>query len=125
MKYAAVLLIRNSKGEVLTVSRKDNPDLIGLPGGKMDPDDYNLWVTATRELHEETGLSAYDIKQIFVAKDLEYETACFTARVYGKVHTSETGIVRWSPVKDLLDPAKCPFYEYNRQLMNVMNEVML
>lgn len=70
-KKAVCSLIINEEGLVLACSRKDNKDIFGLPGGKVDPEDQTLESAAARELFEETGISAIG------------GTAVYTAMCYG------------------------------------------
>jgi 8-oxo-dGTP pyrophosphatase MutT (NUDIX family) len=62
---ACVVLI-NENGLVLGVSRKDDHSKMGLPGGKMDPEDLlDPMTTAIRECTEETGLDVSNLKMVF------------------------------------------------------------
>lgn len=57
MKTAvAILLFDRDGGKVLAINRRDNPNLWGLPGGKVDPGESNL-AAAVREFREETGVN--------------------------------------------------------------------
>jgi 8-oxo-dGTP pyrophosphatase MutT (NUDIX family) len=116
LAQSAVVLIQNPKGLILTVSRKDNADMIGLPGGKVDPSDCSLVHTAQRELLEETGLSAVGFKQVFRDMWGPYDVTCFTATAVGNINTRETGVVRWSRMQDLIDRNRSPFANYNQRL---------
>jgi 8-oxo-dGTP pyrophosphatase MutT (NUDIX family) len=60
LKYAVQAVIFNEKGEVLAVSRKDNHEDFGLPGGKMDPTDESIFDALQREVKEETGLTVFE-----------------------------------------------------------------
>lgn len=53
---AVCSLVINDSGLVLACSRKDNKEIFGLPGGKVDETDYTLEDAARRELFEETGI---------------------------------------------------------------------
>jgi 8-oxo-dGTP pyrophosphatase MutT (NUDIX family) len=55
MIYGACVLIRTGEGFILGVTRKDNQEDFGLPGGKVEPGESPLQA-AIRELEEETGL---------------------------------------------------------------------
>lgn len=57
-KRAACSLILREDGLILGVSRKNDPNKFGLPGGKDDPEDLSLESAAKRELLEETGVIA-------------------------------------------------------------------
>lgn len=49
------VIIKNSDGKFLATSRRNAPDLWGLPGGKIDPDELPI-NAAVRELKEETDI---------------------------------------------------------------------
>lgn len=55
-KQAVCSLIINDEGLILAAARKDNPNIFGLPGGKVEDTDLTLDNAAKRELVEETGL---------------------------------------------------------------------
>jgi 8-oxo-dGTP pyrophosphatase MutT (NUDIX family) len=68
----SLVIVFNSNDEVLFQKRTDTGDW-GLPGGAMEPGE-SLEETARRELYEETGLKAKDIKLVTVlsGKDMYY-----------------------------------------------------
>jgi 8-oxo-dGTP pyrophosphatase MutT (NUDIX family) len=61
-RQAAVVIgiLRNAPHGVVFVERaahlRDHPGQIGLPGGRVHPEDSDLQATALRELHEEVGV---------------------------------------------------------------------
>lgn len=120
-RQASCMLIFDEDMNVLAVSRKNNPDDFGLPGGKVDvgetPEE-----AAVRELMEETGLIA-DINSLvrfFVADDGEYVTYTFIGKVNGEVNTDESGVVRWVKPADLL---RGSFADYNLKLFRKLGMV--
>lgn len=113
MKHAACCLVFGEGGTVLAVSRKDDPDAYGMPGGKLDPGE-TATQAATRELFEETGLRAVSLRQVFVRhEDDGFTTTTFICYVEGEIRTSEAGIVKWVKPQELFNG---PFGGYNRKL---------
>lgn len=110
---AVTVLVIAKDGKVLAVSRRDDPTAFGLPGGKVDAGE-ELAQAAARELKEETGLDASNLKPVFVHDEADgYRTTTFVGSVTGQVNTDEEGVVRW------VDPAVLfngPFGGYNRRL---------
>ena len=112
-KLAACCLILSDDGKVLAVSRKDDPTAFGLPGGKVDPGETPAQAAA-RELREETGLVASNLRPVFVRGEGDgYTTHTFACEVEGEINTSESGAVRWVRPEVLFAG---PFGEYNRRL---------
>lgn len=66
--FAVVVVIRNSKGTLLT-SRRAKPDNFGFPGGKVDPGETPL-EAARRELKEETGLDGFNFELVYSAPEV-------------------------------------------------------
>lgn len=118
MKYSACVLVERN-GLFLGVSRKDNPNDFGLPGGKLDEDE-TLAECTKRECMEETGysVSILDLSDPYVAVDGEYTVSTFRAimRSCGRVKTnaSETGVVQWVTKEQLMNSY---FGEYNTKML--------
>ena len=113
-KLAAVALIFNKdKTKLLGVSRKDNHELFGLPGGKVDVGE-SMSEGVIREVKEETGLSVKSSVPIFLREDGEFVAAVYLVTNYeGEVSTKESGVVAWITFEDLKQGA---FSEYNTKL---------
>lgn len=101
------------ESKLLGVSRKDNAELFGLPGGKVDPGE-DTYAAMVREVFEETGLSVEKAIPFFFR-----EEAGFLAVVYlvtkwsGDVSTTEAGRVDWIDFEVL---KRGSFAEYNEML---------
>lgn len=107
---------------VLGVSRKDNTNDFGLPGGKLDLNES--WEEALlREIQEETGLVLVEyecvMEKINVYKGVEYQDR--TYYVYQvkdyNLSTREKGVISWIPWTKLMDDSSS-FKDYNRALYN-------
>jgi len=112
MKYAVVALIFNKEGKILGVSRKNNPNDMGLPGGKVDPGE-TLEEALIREVKEETGLTVKTLLRVFQLTDGDFEGVTFYCRVEGDIHTTESGRVDWIDWEELFQGT---FGQYNRRL---------
>jgi len=109
--------------QILLVSRKDDPNVLGLPGGKVDPEDASPYAAALREVKEETGLDVVlDPYPIFAEvcprhapEGTDFFAYAFVARSYsGELQTKESGIVKWGTWKD---QESGTFAKYNQGVM--------
>lgn len=120
MKIAAVMLIVNPEGLILSVSRRYDHNKFGLPGGKTNPGE-EPWQAAIRETKEETSIDTIDPVLIFrreeppaVPGGVPFYTYCFVpAQWYGVPQNSEEGIVKWLTAAELTGP-RGAFPEYNK-----------
>ena len=120
---AVTILIKDpNTGFYLGVSRKDDPNAFGLPGGKVDPGETPV-EAAVRELHEETGLvgdpnTAHEVfrRPCEGGKDgIEFFVATFVMKTSGEIATTETGRVSWVTKQTLFDG---PFGKYNKAMFD-------
>lgn len=116
-KQAAICLIMTHDGMVLSVTRKTDPNMHGLPGGKVDPGETPKQAAA-RELSEEVGLTATDLHQVFSQKDGQgFITTTFACEVDdGDISTDEPGRIAWVHPSVLVNPATSPYVDYNKAL---------
>ena len=115
MKYAVCALIRD-KGKVLSVTRKDDHDDYGLPGGKVDPGE-NCEEALVREVEEETGITVSDYYHCYSSKS--HGRTCRTYMIKeweGPIETDEDGLVEWVDM-DFLKKEQHTFHKYNRGLL--------
>ncbi len=109
---AACVLIISVNGQILAVSRKDDPTDFGLPGGKIDPGE-DAETAARRELYEETGLTAGKLTMVYSKHDGNMPCTTFMGQVDGEINTDENGVIRWVDPEVLLQGS---FKDYNFQL---------
>lgn len=115
MKNAVCVLITDKDKNILSVSRKDNHNDWGLPGGKLE-DNESFLDAAIRETLEETGYSIeiIDVSNYFECTDNDYLVRTYKAKIVSDlripVSNKETGIVSFRNKIDLL---KGSFSEYN------------
>ncbi len=102
-KKTVQIVILNDKGEVLSVSRKDNHADKGLIGGKMDPEDETEEAAAIRETKEETGLDITNLRLIFAMHKNKYMGYTYLADWSGEIHTDEPHVVEWVPFIRVID----------------------
>ena len=116
IKLAATALIYKGgifESELLGVSRKDNHELFGLPGGKVDPGE-DTYAAMLREVFEETGLIVDRAIPLFFREEEEFLAVVYlVTEWHGDVSTSEAGIVDWIDFEVL---KRGSFAEYNAKL---------
>lgn len=128
MRRAAVMLIVNSDGLILSVSRRFDATKFGLPGGKVEPGEMEH-KAAMRETEEETSVVVNSCTEIFKRTEppanpggLPFYTHCFYALAWeGTPRDSEEGVVKWLTVADLTGD-RGAFPDYNRRTIDAFKE---
>lgn len=122
MIRAVCALIFDIDGKILTVSRKDNPNDIGLPGGKVDEGE-SLEDAIKREVLEETGFTVSVLAPVYSGIEGNYKVTTFICVInkgitYKVPSQKETGIVSMESYKKLLYGS---FRKYNTKLLKAIN----
>lgn len=122
MDLAVCALIQhpNDPSLILGVSRKDNPNNFGLPGGKVDPGE-TLQQAVIREIKEETGLDLIDpqmVAEFPCYGEVNYLTSTWVGKVSGDFDTQESGRVAWVTWQKLFEGS---FKDYNKKLYTILN----
>ncbi len=124
IKQAVVALIPDANGLFLAVPRRNRPDFIGLPGGKVDPGE-TLEEAIRRETLEETNIELGEIELIFqdVEKgEVDFKSYCFYAKTYkilGELK-GDTGQPVWVKKEDLTSPKTGAFPNYNAKVFSTL-----
>ena len=112
--------------EYLAVSRKDDLELFGLPGGKVDDTDPTTEHAIIREVKEETGLDVFNLKLIDTRELDEYESHCYVGSVGGRLKPNEDlvnmgeGICEWVD-KEVIMNGFCG--KYNEEMFRILGLV--
>ena len=110
----------NERGEVLAVSRKDNHDDLGLPGGKVE-DGETFEEGAIRETFEEIGVRILRMRHVFDHPCRVHYAHTFQVDEWEGTPVSKEGAwVGWVPVARLLE-SSCSFREYNEALFRALS----
>jgi ADP-ribose pyrophosphatase YjhB (NUDIX family) len=115
------IVLINEEGLILGVSRKDNHNDFGLPGGKMDPEDNgDPMVTAIRECKEETGLDVYDLQLVFAIHKSGNMGYTYLAKYSGEINHNEPHVVKWVPMQVLINGS---FGRYNQMVSESLTDM--
>jgi 8-oxo-dGTP pyrophosphatase MutT (NUDIX family) len=132
MKRAACVLLWKPTGEVLAVTRRQDPSQLCLPGGKCETQE-EFRACAVRETFEETGIEVPEDDLLWQLRDFcesfpdgpnDHDVVAFSApwqESWGQVVQCEPGIEpRWVTFDQLIQASAMP--RYNKRLREVFNE---
>lgn len=114
-KQTAVLALIVRGENVLLVSRKDDHNDFGLPGGKVEEGEPLLNALA-RELRDETGYDITPKECMLWAEEKGRPVITYLCEIAGGVEgTKEEGVIKWGTWQDAFDGR---YGEYNRKVFN-------
>lgn len=131
IKLAGVMLIINDDGLILSISRRNNKEIFGLPGGKFDEDvDQSVEDTAIRETLEETSVRVRAFVSIYhriepanTLDGIDFNSYTFYAKRWtGTPQNSEEGEVKWLTAEELTG-SKAAFGKYNKDMLTVFKQM--
>jgi len=118
----AVCLLAERNGRYLAVSRRNDPNRWGFPGGKVDENEFNV-EALQREANEEVGVlaPAVSYEPLFSDKcsgevDFWVTTYLFVdpCPIMDMELVAEEGLlIDWKERFELCHPDHSPFWEYN------------
>lgn len=121
MKITAQVVLINSEGLILGVSRKDDHNDFGLIGGKMDPQDNNDPIlTAIRETREETGLEIGNLRLVFAIHKEGFMGYTYLADYSGEINHNEPHVVKWVAMERLVLGS---FGKYNKMVSESLDDM--
>lgn len=119
----ALIINQTDKSRFLGISRRDNREVFGLIGGKVDPGE-SLEEAIVREVKEETGFDFFIEANVFTKLcrgEKDFVVTTFSGIISHDLPTlwrneaNEEGVVKWCSKAELLAG---PFGIYNRELFN-------
>jgi 8-oxo-dGTP pyrophosphatase MutT (NUDIX family) len=103
--HAAVIVLRQPDGRVLSVTRGDDLDDVNLPGGHRKWRDRSPAETARRELQEETGLLAQELRPLAAWSHQGRRVVAFQGLGWsGRLRPSPEGHPAWVRPEELRGP---------------------
>ena len=120
-RAACVLVVR--EGRILSVSRKHDAAVPGLPGGKVEEGETDAHAAA-RECFEETGLVVGGLRHLYSGEDGHgYWCTTFLAHQFsGQPRDMGQGHVEWIKPDELL---RGEFADYNKRMLAAWRKMML
>ena len=123
LPFACVAVIQNplNPDEYLTVTRRNDPNDVGFPGGKREANETPE-ECLIRELEEEAGIFATEMFFLFRGRDAhEHLVDAYVVTAWtGTPHTVEPGVVAGYVAADALTHPRQSFADYNRACIRTL-----
>ena len=95
MKRIARVLVTDGRGRFLAILQRDKKRRVAFPGGHLEPGETPV-EAAARELAEETGLVALEMKELGRVVGDGREVYLFAATAAGTPRRSQEGAILWT-----------------------------
>ena len=119
-KSNAHVVVLNENGQVLCVSRKEDHNDFGLPGGKIEKKDKSNKSAAIRETLEETGIIVKKAVLIYAEHRRGAMGYTYLATEWnGEIGTDEPHVVKWGEFTDLVSGT---YGEWNLKVFKSMTD---
>lgn len=114
MKHASIAVIR-SEDLFLTVSRRNDLEDMGFPGGKIEEHESAI-EGLIREVLEETGIQILSCRPIVIKQAFEHEVHVFEALTWsGYAQSIEGTTIKWLTADEIL--IQKSFGTFNRSVL--------
>lgn len=103
-KSSSHVVVVNNDGEILCVSRKDDLNDFGLPGGKIEKDDSSPETAGIREVKEETGIDVHSTILLYAEHRRGSMGYTYLATSWsGEISHDEPHIAKWGSFCELVE----------------------
>ena len=103
-KSSSHVVVVNKDGEILCVSRKDDLNDFGLPGGKIEKDDLSPENAGIREVKEETGIDVHSTILLYAEHRRGSRGYTYFATSWsGEISHDEPHIAKWGSFCELVE----------------------
>lgn len=103
MNGTVQVVLLNSDGSVLGVSRKTDHNDFGLVGGSLEDYDKTPELGAIRETKEETGLDISNLKLVYLKASSDGRVGyTYIAEWSGDIAYDEPHVVKWTTFSELI-----------------------
>lgn len=116
MKGTVQIVLINKDGYILAVSRKEDHNDFGLPGGSLEDYDETPEAGAIRETFEETGITISNLQLVYAKAKGGRMGYTYVAEHEGEINfdaEKEPHVVKWTHFDEIIEGT---FGEWNQQV---------